>query len=121
MRLEYYPLTTGPPDTLFERRISLLGTPERALADAAAFCIEFDLGWTIVGPRTAKWCLHYMAIEGLGFEGHHERFRTLCKLESSTWGVVEHFQLSMFVRHFIQIDCFNVSNNFGIEFIFRRL
>ena len=66
---------------LSERKISLLGTPERSLADAAAACTEFDLGWSIVGPRTSKWCLSYLAIEGLGFEGHHERFRTLCKLQ----------------------------------------
>ncbi|CAK8994560.1 unnamed protein product [Durusdinium trenchii] len=104
-----------------EQRISLLGTPERALAEAASACTEFDLGWTIVGPRTAKWCLSYLAIEGLGFEGHHERFRTLCKLESSTWGVVEHFQLSMFVRHLVQVDCYNVLNSLGVELMFRRL
>jgi hypothetical protein len=103
------------------RKMNLLGSPERTLAEAAAACSEYDLGWTLTGPRTTKWCLSYLAIEGLGLEAHHERFRTLCKLESSTWGVVEHFQLSMFLRQLIQVDCLNCLNSLGIELMFRRL
>ena len=77
--------------------------------------------WKIQGPRTAQWCLNYLAIEGLGLEGHHERFRQLCKLDSAAWGVQEHFQLSMMLRQLLQVDCFNGCNSLGIELMFRRL
>ena len=103
------------------RKKNILGAPERTLAEAAAACTEYDRGWTITGPRTAKWCLSYLAIEGLGLEAHHERFRTLCKLESSTWGVMEHFQVSMFLRQLIQVDCLNCLSSLGVELMFRRL
>ena len=103
------------------RKKNILGTPERSLAEAASSCTEFDLGWTVTGPRTTKWCLSYLAIEGLGLEAHHERFRTLCKLDSSAWGIMEHFQLSMFLRQLIQVDCLNCLNSLGVELMFRRL
>ena len=45
----------------------------------------------------------------------------LCANCRSTWGVVEHFQLSMLVRHLVQVDCLNVLNSLGVELMFRRL
>lgn len=92
-----------------------------SLTDLSAKCKQHDLGWKVVGPRTTKWCLSYLSVEGLGLEGHHERFRQLCKLETSSWGVMEHFRLSMFVKHLIQTDMFNACNSQGIELMFRRL
>lgn len=72
-----------------------VGTPERPLAEIIAETKEYRVGWKLSGPRTSRWCLNYLVIEGLGFEAHHERFRQLCKLEPTTWGAMEHFQLSM--------------------------
>lgn len=60
-------------------------------------------------------------IEGLGFEAHHERFRQLCKLDVTNWGVMEHFQLSMILRQLLQVDMINGCNTLGVELMFRRL
>ena len=106
---------------LARRKINALGTPEISIAEVVSGSKEFDMLWKIQGPRTAQWCLNYLAIEGLGLEGHHERFRQLCKLDSAAWGVQEHFQLSMMLRQLLQVDCFNGCNSLGIELMFRRL
>ena len=106
------------------RKMNPMGRPELALAEAVAVCTEHDLGWEVAGPRTAKWCLSYLCVEGLGFEAHHERFRTLCKLDSTTyttWGVQEHFQISMFLRQLVQVDALDGFNCLGVELMFRRL
>lgn len=102
-------------------RMNAVGTPERPLAEIVAETREFRVSWKLTGPRTSRWCLNYLVIEGLGFEQHHERFRQLCRLDTTTWGVVEHFQMSMMLRQLIQVDCLNGFNNLGIELLFRRL
>ena len=79
-------------------KLNALGSPERPLAEVVAETIEYKVSWTLSGPRAARWCLNYLVIEGLGFEAHHERFRQLCKLDVTTWGVMEHFQLSSIVH-----------------------
>ena len=65
--------------------------------------------------------MHYLTVEGLGFEAHHERFRQVCKLDAAGWGVQEHFQLSMVLRQLIQVDLLNACNCLGIELMFRRV
>ena len=70
-------------------------SPESSLKDVCARCVEKPVKWSLTGPRTCKWCVNYLVVEGLGIEGHHERFRQLCRIESGSWGVQEHFQLSM--------------------------
>lgn len=102
------------------RKLNPMSKPELSLAEAVAACSEHDLGWDVPGPRTAKWCLSYLVVEGLGFEAHHERFRTLCKLDSTTW-VQEHFQISMFLRQLVQVDALDGFNCLGVELMFRRL
>lgn len=102
-------------------RMNALGSPERPLAEVASETVEYKVDWKIAGPRTARWCLNYLVIEGLGFEAHHERVRQLCKLDVTTWGVMEHFQLSMILRQLIQVDMVNGFNCLGIEVVFRRL
>ena len=98
-----------------------VGTPERSLSEVSALCKEQPVKWILPGPRTAKWCVTYLTIEGLGFEAHHERMRTLCKLEPNSWGIQEHFQLSMTLRHAIQIDQLDAYNLAFVEVMFRRL
>lgn len=102
-------------------KINSVGTPERALGEVAAESVEYPVKWELAGPRTAKWCLHYLSVEALGFEAHHERFRQLCKLDAGAWGVQEHFQLSMVLRQLIQIDMVNACNCIGVELMFRRI
>lgn len=102
-------------------KYSPIGAPERSLADIASLCQEFPVKWTLPGPRTAKWCVTYLSIEGLGFEAHHERMRTLCRLEANSWGVQEHFQLSMTLRHALQIDQLDGFNLAFVEVMFRRI
>lgn len=98
-----------------------LGRPEVSLKDAAQKSFERQVRWTMTGPRTTKWCLNYLVVEGLGLEGHHERVRTLCKLDSTSWGMQEHFQVSMFLRYCLQIDQLNSHNLMSVEAMFRRL
>ena len=66
-------------------KLNALGSPERPLAEVVAETIEYKVSWTLSDPRTARWCLNYLVIEGLGFEAHHERFRQLCKLDVTTF------------------------------------
>ena len=61
-------------------------------------------------PRTAKWCVNYLSVEGLGFEGHHERLRQVAKVDASSWGIQELFQLTTSLRQALlvdQLDAFN--------------
>lgn len=98
-----------------------LGQPERSLRDAASGCKEVVVKWSIAGPRTSKWCLNYLAIENLGFEGHHERVRQICKADAGSWGIQEHFQVSMALRQAILVDQLDAYNLLSIEVQFRRL
>ena len=106
---------------ILPRKMNVLGAPEMSLSDMVSKCHEVDMGWRVVGPKTTKWCLNYLSVEGLGLEGHHERFRQLCRLETSSWGVMEHFQVSMFLRNLLQVDMLDGMNCQGIELMFRRL
>ena len=57
----------------------------------------------------------------MGLEGHHGRFRTLCRVDASAWGVQEHFQLTMMLRHALQVDQLNGYNLMSVEVMFRRM
>ena len=98
-----------------------LGQPERSLRDAASASKEVVVKWCIAGPRTSKWCLNYLAIENLGFEGHHERVRQICKADAGSWSIQEHFQVSMALRQAILVDQLDAYNLLSIEVQFRRL
>ena len=101
--------------------LDTLGKTEASLKDVAHKSSETPMSWTLTGPRTARWCVSYLIVENLGLEGHHERFRQLCKLDSSSWGIQEHYQLSMTIKYAIQTDQLNPYNNLFCEVIFRRL
>ena len=101
--------------------LDALGKPDCSLKEVAQKCSEQAVQWSLPGPRTAKWCLAYLSAEGLGLEGHHERFRQLVKADSSSWGVAEHFQLSMILKAALQQDQVDGYNNLFIEILFRRL
>ena len=98
-----------------------LGQPERSLKEVAAECSEAKVRWTLSGPRTARWCVNYLAIENLGFEGHHERLRQVTKADASSWGIQEHFQVSMALRQALLVDQLDAYNLLTIEVQFRRL
>ena len=98
-----------------------LSVPEISLKEAAASSCEIDVKWTLPGPRTAKWCLNYLAVEGLGFEGHHERVRQVCRVDTSAWGIQEHFQVSMALRQLVLVDQLDCCNLLSAELQFRRL
>jgi len=82
---------------------------------------EFGKDWHGEGPRTALWCIEYIDHEGLGIEGHHERFRSVCKLQAADWGVQEHFQLCGQLRLALLVDQLDGTNLVSIESKFRRL
>ena len=52
-----------------------LGKPDCSLKEVSKKSEESEVLWTLAGPRTSRWCISYLVVEGLGFEGHHERFR----------------------------------------------
>ena len=85
-------------------KLNPLGQPERSLQDVARDCVEEPVQWSLTGPRTSKWCVSYLSIEGLGFEGHHERVRQITKADASSWGIQEHFQISMTLRQALCVD-----------------
>lgn len=98
-----------------------LGQPERTLKEVAALCKEVPTRWVLSGPRTSRWCVNYLAIENLGFEGHHERLRQVTKADASSWGIQEHFQLSMSLRQALLVDQVDAYNLLSVEIQFRRL
>ena len=106
---------------IFPQEIDALGKPECSLKDAAKRSTETDVAWVLTGPRTTKWCLSYLVMEGLGLERHHERFRQLCRVDASAWGIQEHFQLPMITKHALQVDQINAYNAMFCEVIFRRM
>ena len=88
----------GLPATWDKRTLPLLlnslGFAERSLAEVD--CREAAVAWSLPGGvRSAKWCMNYLLQEGLGFEAHHERIRSLLKLEANSWGVADHLQMSL--------------------------
>ena len=103
------------------QEVDALGKPDCSLKEVSKKFKESEVGWSLTGPRTSRWCVSYLVVEGLGLEGHHERFRNLCKIEASSWGVQEHFQLSMIAKHALQVDQLNGYNNLFLEVIFRRI
>ncbi|CAE7615478.1 unnamed protein product [Symbiodinium sp. CCMP2592] len=104
-----------------ERVAEELGRSEAPLKDVVSQCLESPVQWGLSGPRTARWCLQYLIVEGLGLEGHHERVRQLCKVDSSAWGIQEHWQLSNVIKHALQTDQLNGCNLLSLEVMFRRL
>ena len=101
--------------------LNALRQPERTLKDVAAQSLEREMPWQLTGPRTARWCVNYLAIEGLSFEGHHERLRQITKADSSSWGIQEHFQTSMSLRTALLVDQLDPYNLLSVEIQFRRL
>ena len=106
---------------LMVQRKNGMGQPEKNLQEVAQECVEVPVTWVLPGPRTARWCINYLAVEGLGFEGHHERVRQICKVDGSAWGIAEHFQTSMALRQALLVDQLNGSNLLSVEIQFRRL
>ena len=106
---------------LLPQELDALGHPDCSLKEVSKKSEERDMLWVLTGPRTTRWCISYLVTEGLGFEAHHERFRQLCKIEASSWGVQEHFQLSMIAKHALQTDQINGYNAMFCEVIFRQL
>ena len=102
-------------------KLNPMGQAERSLQDLAKDCVEQPVQWSLTGPRTAKWCVSYLSIEGLGFEGHHERVRQITKADASSWGIQEHFQISMTLRQALLVDQLDAYNLLSVEIQFRRL
>jgi len=82
---------------------------------------DFTNDWDLPGPRSTLWCLEFVNQEGLGLDGHHERFRSTCKLESSSWGVSEHHCVTQALKLGLLNDQIDGSNLMMVESLFRRL
>lgn len=77
--------------------------------------------WKLTGPCTSRWCTNCLAVENLGFEGHHERLRQVTRADASSWGIQEHFQISMSLRQALLVDQVDAYNLMSVEIQFRRL
>eukprot|EP00971_Amphidinium_carterae_P203087 4030403-Amphidinium_carterae.1 len=79
--------------------------------------------WPLQGGkvRTTSWCLNYLSREEETLERHHERVRSVAKLDLSSWGMMEHQHLSEILAQFLHYDQLDPSNSAGIESAFRRL
>lgn len=106
---------------VLDYEMNALDQPERSLKEVARCCREVSVKWSLPGPRTSQWCINYLAVENLGFEGHHERLRQICKVDTTAWGIQEHFQVSMALRQALLVDQLDGSNLLSIEVQFRRL
>ena len=51
----------------------------------------------------------------------HERLRQVTRADSSSWGIQEHFQISMSLRQALLVDQLNGCNLLSVEVQFRRL
>ena len=120
-RAAFLRIPGGWDHRIVERVGDECGRSEAPLKDVVKLCSEVPVQWGLSGPRTARWCLQYLIVEGLGLEGHHERVRQLCKVDSSAWGIQEHWQLSNVIKHSLQTDQLNCCNLLSLEVMFRRL
>lgn len=82
---------------VLDYEMNALDQPERSLKGVARCCREVSAKRSLPGPRTSQWCINYLAVENLGFEGHHERLRQICKVDT-TAGEIFRFPW-LFVRH----------------------
>ena len=82
---------------------------------------DFGKDWLVAGPRTTFWCIDFISNEGMGIDGHHDRFRAVAKLEPTQWGVQEHYQCSQFIRLLLLSDQCDGTNLQACEAIFRRM
>ena len=83
---------------------------------------EFD-DWPLPGQklRTAKWCSEYLAKEEESIERHHEKFKSIVKVDQAAWGIAEHYQLSQLLKLLGEYDQIDLSNSAAAESAFRRL
>ena len=82
---------------------------------------EFPNDWSLPGPRTSLWCIEHIDAQGGNLETHHDRFRTICKLQATDWGVQEHYQTCLHLKHALLVDQVDGTNLQSIEGMFRRL
>eukprot|EP00971_Amphidinium_carterae_P349731 6491187-Amphidinium_carterae.2 len=91
------------------------------IVDVAKEKVFDERDWPMAGPRTVSWVLHYLHREGIGVEAHHERVRSMLRLEGSSYGVAEHQVLSSIFRLGIEVDQIDPTNLCCFEAIARRL
>lgn len=77
--------------------------------------------WPISGPRTAKYVLTQMLEHGGSPMGHHQAWRTACRLQPTDGPAMEHESWSRVLQAFITYDQVDGSNLAGIELIVRAL
>ena len=121
---DYFRFLQGPArcdHRVLPLELNTMDMPEVTLKEVAARSHEVPMRWQLTGPRTARWCVNYLAIENFGFEGHHERLRQVTRADASSWGIQEHFQTSMSLRTALLIDQVDPYNLLSIEVQFRRL
>ncbi|CAK0790088.1 unnamed protein product, partial [Prorocentrum cordatum] len=92
----------------------------RSVMAARAREEDFGRDWLVTGPRTTSWCIEFINNEGMGIDGHHDRFRAVAKLEPTQWGVQEHFQCTQYIRLLLLPDQCDGTNLQACEAICRR-
>eukprot|EP00971_Amphidinium_carterae_P351888 6492322-Amphidinium_carterae.3 len=100
------------------------GKRHRSIASICSDMKQETFGdWPLQGTnvRTTAGCLNYLSREEESLDRHHERVRSVAKLDLSSWGMTEHNHLSEIVAQFLHYDQLDPCNSAGLESAFRRL
>eukprot|EP00435_Cladocopium_sp_Y103_P047592 s239_g14.t1 len=77
--------------------------------------------WPVAGPRTVKYVINQMLDHGGSAMGHHQAWRTACKLQPTDGPAVEHEAWSKVLQTLMTYDQVDVTNLAGAEMIVRAL
>lgn len=97
------------------------GERERMWAVMPAAVAPEEFGEELGTQRTAGLCTNFIAQEGMGADGHHERFRTVFRLDPQKCGVQEHHQATQYLKALLLVDQYGGANSVGIKMVQRRM
>jgi len=111
----------APLDARIMRVRTLQGKRFREIKDAAADMAEvtFD-DWPLKGPRTAGWCITFLASQPGGAAEHHLLWRRAANLAVTDFGVIEHEAIMECIRQAVNYDQYDLSNSASFEVLVRR-
>ena len=76
--------------------------------------------WPLKGPRTAQWCVEFLAKQAGGAIDHHNLWRRTAWLGAQDFGVQEHEQILEVIKWGASFDQLDVCNSAAFEILFRR-
>jgi hypothetical protein len=90
------------------------GKRYREFRDSVADMNEIEFSdWPLRGPRTASWCLTFLAQQPGGAAEHHVLWRRAANLATTDFGVLEHEANMESVKQAMHFDQVDLSNSAG--------